>query len=267
MDNVRAERILSAFDSLEARAPARRYTLRSAVFPAWLTSGVCLNFSIDARFAATSLIVFVASVAAAGGVQLAAAIFSPPPRRPQVLDISGLDQPAHDIFYRARRALLTIIGSALFAAGRLNNQATELELRRQELDLVDRLTRITDMQAAYNANCYGSVPGPQNAATLHRHWRDLVSAQESVASWVAALERYAAEVQRADAAERDLELARKLERLDARYLDLAAATAADEHAIATVNGMTDEVAALRAAMEHALRLTDPASDRPSFPGR
>ena len=248
METVRAERIPSAFDSPAAWPPVRRYDLHSAAFLALLVSGVCLVLTIDSRFTALSLTMFIISATAAVAVQHAADRLAPKQPRPQPIDISGFDRPAREMFHRAQQAIYAITRSDLYTAGRLDHQATQLELRRQERDLADRLSDIARLQASYDASCHGGSAGPANAEKLRRHWRQLAAAQESAVNWVTALEQYAEQVRRADAAQRDVQLAQRLEALDGQYLDLAARAAADEHATATISQKTNEVIALHEAI-------------------
>jgi hypothetical protein len=243
-EGVHGEMVPSSFDRPADGPPVRHYDLHSAAFLALLVSGVCLLLAIGSRFTSPMLIAFVISAGGAILVRLAANHFAPRGRGPGLIDISGLDQPAREMFCRAQAAITAVIGSDLYAAGQLDSQATELELRGQERDLAGRLASITDLQESYDASCRDGRPGPESADRLSRHRRELRSAQDSVTSWVAALERYADEVERADEAHHDLQLAQRLERLDGRYLDLAARGAADEHATATIGRMTDEVTAL-----------------------
>jgi hypothetical protein len=243
-EEVHGERVPSAFDRPTAGPPVHRYDLHSIAFLALLVSGVCLLVTIDARFTAPTFIAFVISAGVAVLVRLTASQFSPRGRGSGLIDISGLDEPAREMFCRAQQAIGTVIESDLYAAGRLDSEATELELRSQERDLAGRLASITELQESYDASCRDGWPGPANTDRLSRHWRELHSAQESVTSWVVALERYADEVERADVAHRDLLLAQRLEVLDVKYLDLAARTVADEHATVRISRMTDEVTGL-----------------------
>ena len=60
---------------------------------------------------------------------------------------------------------------------------------------------------------------------------------------ITSLERYASELQMADAAEHDLQTALKASSRNDQYLDLVARTAADEHAISEIQGLTEQAAA------------------------
>lgn len=60
------------------------------------------------------------------------------------------------------------------------------------------------------------------------------------------LERYADCVSAAETAYRDWQDALRVADLNDRYLDLVARTAADEHAVAEISGMTERAATARA---------------------
>ena len=62
---------------------------------------------------------------------------------------------------------------------------------------------------------------------------------------MAALERYAAEVQAADAAWRDWQQAAVVAELEGQHLDMAARMAADEHGVAQIAAMTEQARAIQ----------------------
>jgi hypothetical protein len=65
---------------------------------------------------------------------------------------------------------------------------------------------------------------------------------------VAALERYAAEVREADAADRDWQQAAALAELSGQHLDMPARTAADEHGVAEIQAMSQHARAVGLAL-------------------
>ena len=89
-------------------------------------------------------------------------------------------------------------------------------------------------------------PGPLTSAVLDPQQRVLAQAQRSAKARVSAIERYAAEVKAVDGARVDWESSMRLSGLNDSFLDLAARTAADEHVIRELRGMTDQA---RAAAE------------------
>ena len=90
-----------------------------------------------------------------------------------------------------------------------------------------------------------SILGPQQRA--------LQLAQDASESRVTVLEHYAAEVLAARSAFRDLQDALRISNLNDRYLALVAHTAADEHAIAEISGLTDQVTAAVQAVRESMR--------------
>jgi hypothetical protein len=78
-------------------------------------------------------------------------------------------------------------------------------------------------------------------------------AQDAIESRVTALERYAAEVLGARSAFRDLHDALRISNMNDRYLDLVAHTAADEHAITEITGLTDQATAAAHAARESMR--------------
>lgn len=109
-----------------------------------------------------------------------------------------------------------------------------------------------------------------NPELRDRKQRALQLAQDASESRVTVLERYAAEVLAARSAFRDLQDALRISNLNDRYLALVAHTAADEHAVTEISGLTDQVTvavqAVRESMRQvglaaaALALSEPAAE-------
>jgi hypothetical protein len=83
--------------------------------------------------------------------------------------------------------------------------------------------------------------------------RALRLAQDAIESRVTALERYAAEVTAARSAFQDWQDALRIADLNDRYLDLVAHTAADEHAISEIAGLTGQAASAAQAVRDSMR--------------
>jgi hypothetical protein len=83
--------------------------------------------------------------------------------------------------------------------------------------------------------------------------RALQLAQEAIESTVTALERYAAEVLAARSAFQDWQDALRISNLNDDYLELVARTAADEHAVIEIGGLTDQAAAAAQAVRESMR--------------
>ncbi len=114
------------------------------------------------------------------------------------------------------------------------------------------------------------------AAVLDGQRRALAVATDSVTSRIRKLEHCAAEVERADAADRDWRAAVKASGRNDHYLELVARTAADEHAIDEINDLTEHAsAAVQVFRDHlqqaslaaqALVLPPAAGDDPGSAG-
>jgi hypothetical protein len=125
-------------------------------------------------------------------------------------------------------------------------------LRWHEWQIAIALRDITDLRAEYEYNAAAST-GPLTSSVLGPQQRALQLAQDAIESRITAVERYAAEVRAARSAIRDLHDALRISNLNDSYLDLVARTAADEHAIAEISGLTDQAAAAAQAVRDSMR--------------
>ena len=78
------------------------------------------------------------------------------------------------------------------------------------------------------------------AAVLDSQQRAITLARDATEARVGALESYAVQVQAADEAQQDFLSALRLSALNSQYLDLVARTAAGEHALAEITGLTEQ---------------------------
>ena len=120
-------------------------------------------------------------------------------------------------------------------------------LTEQEWDIALALHEQARLRAE-RAELSEARPGTLTATVLDRQARAAQLAEDSLASRIAALERYAAEVREADAAYRDWQQAEALAELNRQYLDLQARTAADEHSIAEIEAMSQHARVIRLAL-------------------
>jgi predicted methyltransferase len=125
-------------------------------------------------------------------------------------------------------------------------------LRWHEWEIAAALRDITDLRAEHEFNAAASA-GPVTDAVLEPHQRALQLAQDAILSRVTALERYAAEVSAAGTAYRDWQDALRVSHLNDKYLDLVARTAADEHAVIEISGLTEQAAAAARAFRDTVR--------------
>jgi hypothetical protein len=178
--------------------------------------------------------------------------------RDQIVLPSALDRMSRELLIRAQVA----IGSALDPLADddpVTDEAMESPdiladstLRWHEWQIAIALRDITDLRAEYEYNAAAST-GPLTSSVLGPQQRALQLAQDAIESRITAVERYAAEVRAARSAIRDLHDALRISNLNDSYLDLVARTAADEHAIAEISGLTDQAAAAAQAVRDSMR--------------
>lgn len=166
-------------------------------------------------------------------------------RRDRVVVPSTLDSACRELLRRAQAAIDVALDSGADQAG-LPDVVAESTLRQHEWEIAVALRDITDLRAEHELNA-AATAGPLTAAVLEPHQRAVQLAQEAIVSRVAALERYAAEVGAAGTAYQDWQDALRFSDLNDRYLDLVARTAADEHAVAEISGLTEQAAAAAGA--------------------
>ena len=157
--------------------------------------------------------------------------------RDQVVAPSSLDAACRQLLLRAQDAIRSALESGPDEAD-LPEIVDESTLRRHEWEIAVALREITDLRAEHKFNAAASA-GPMTDAVLEPHQRALQLAQDAIVSRVTALERYAAEMRTAGTTYRDWLDALRVSRLNDRYLDLVARTAADEHAVTEIGDLTE----------------------------
>jgi hypothetical protein len=178
--------------------------------------------------------------------------------RDQVVLPSALDRVSRELLIRAQVAISSAVDPGpdddlvTDDAAQSPDILAESTLRWHEWQLAIALRDITDLRAEYEFNAAAST-GPLTSSVLGPQQRALQLAQEAIESRVTALERYAAEVLAARSAFRDLHDALRISNLNDSYLDLVARTAADEHAIAEISGLTDQATAAAQAVRDSMR--------------
>lgn len=179
---------------------------------------------------------------------------------------ADLDGLSREHMFRAQEAIRSILKSRVYASDSFDQAANEPTLRRQEWEIAVALRKISKLRAELKASTEDSEPGPMTTKVLESQQHALMIATDATISRIDALERYAKEIEMADAAERDWRDAVKASGSNDQYLDLIARTAADEYAIAEIRGWTEQAsAAARVFREHlyqaslaAVALTLPA---------
>ena len=160
--------------------------------------------------------------------------------RDRIVDPSDLDDPCRELLLRAQRTIATVLGSEVYASDMLDHAAGEMVLRCHEWDIAAALREITRLRAELAASAAVGGAGPMAAAVLDSQQRAITLARDATEARVGALESYAVQVQAADAAQQDWLSALRLSGLNSQYLDLVARTAAGEHALAEIAGLTEQ---------------------------
>jgi PAS domain-containing protein len=161
--------------------------------------------------------------------------------RDQIVAPSALDATCRQLLQRTQAAIDLALDSGDDATG-LPDIVTERTLRQHEWEIAVALRDITDLRAEHELNS-AAMAGPMTAAVLEPHQRAVQLAHDAILSRVTALERYAAEIGAAEIAYRDWQDALRVSDWNDRYLDLVARTAADEHAVSEIRGLTEQAAA------------------------
>jgi hypothetical protein len=171
--------------------------------------------------------------------------------RDEIVAPSALDRVSRELVIRAQTAIASALDSVLDDAVQSSDILTEATLRWHEWEIAVALRDVTDLRAEHEFNAAASA-GPLTDSVLGPQRRALQLAHEAIESRVSALERYAAEVLKACVAFHDLEDALRISDLNDRYLDLIARTAADEHAITEISGLTDQASAAAQAVRESM---------------
>ena len=172
--------------------------------------------------------------------------------RDQVVLPSALDRVSRGLLIRAQTAIGSALDSVTDDTVESPDIVTELTLRRHEWQIATALRDITDLRAEHEFNAAASA-GPMTDSVLAPQQRALQLAQEAIESTVTALERYAAEVLAARSAFQDWQDALRISNLNDDYLELVARTAAGEHAVIEIGGLTDQAAAAAQAVRESMR--------------
>jgi hypothetical protein len=171
--------------------------------------------------------------------------------RDQIVAPSALDRASRELLIRAQTAIAAALDSVFDEAVDSSGILSELTLCWHEWEIAVALRDITDLRAEHEFNTAASA-GPLTDSVLGPQQRALQLAQDAIEGRVVALERYAGEVRQACAAFRDLEDALRISGLNDQYLGLVAHTAADEHAITEISGLTDQASAAAQAVRESM---------------
>jgi len=179
--------------------------------------------------------------------------------RSTVIFPENLDETCQALLGRAQRAISIILGSRVRAAGLLGHPVDDTLLRQHEWEIAGKLREITDLSALHAANSAATPAGPMTTDVLRAQRRAIQVAQEAATARIAALEQYASLVTAADHADHDWQQATRLSKLNDRYLDLVARTAADDYATGELAGLAEQLAAAARARNDRLHDADLAA--------
>jgi hypothetical protein len=185
--------------------------------------------------------------------------------RSKVIFPENLDEKCRALLTRAQRAITTILGSSVRAAGLLENPVQNELLDRHEWEIANTLRDITKFRSLLAENTRLGPAGPMTTDVLAAQRRAIELAQEATAARIAALERYATQIAAADNAGRDWQQAVELSKLNDKFLDLVARTASDQHAATEITRLTEQLAAAAKARQDRLRDADLAADVLALP--
>ncbi len=171
--------------------------------------------------------------------------------REKIVVPSTLDRLSRELLLRAQRAIVVALNAG--AAIEPDGVVPEGALLRHEWEIAVGLRDISDLRAEHGLNAAASV-GPMTEAVLKSQEGALFQAQDAIAARVAELERYADSLNAAETAYRDWQDALRVSDLNPRYLDLVARTAADEHAVTEISGLTERAATAQAFQEAVQRV-------------
>lgn len=172
---------------------------------------------------------------------------------------ADFDARARALLRRAQDAADAVTSSQVYRTGLVDQPAVSAALTEQEWDIAQALREQAGLRAKRAelsellapsglSGLSGRPAGPQAARLLDRHVQAAQAAEDSVASRVAALERYVAEIREADAAYRDWQHAAALTDLSGPHLDMLARTAADQYHIAEIEAMSRHARAIHLAL-------------------
>lgn len=212
--------------------------------------------------------IFIAAAVATPVIEVSSGTLDPRDRdrdRDRFVEPSDLDDSCRELLRRAQRAIGAVLGSGVYASDFLDHAAGETVLRRHEWDIAAALREITRLRAELASAAAADAAGPMAAAVLDSQQHALALARDAIAARVSALERYAAQVETADAAQQDWLSALRLSGLNDRYLDLVARTAVDERANAEITGLTEQAATAAQVFRGSLHQATTTAQALAFP--
>jgi hypothetical protein len=167
---------------------------------------------------------------------------------------STLDASGKTILARAQQAITDVLASKVYADNQLERAAAEPTLRRHEwavaLDLRE-ITTLRNEQAKVKGSHAQGEPGPLTRAVIDAQDEALQQKLDKIESIVDVMEKYADHVKAADQAHKDWQSATELSKLNVKFTDLVAGTAADEIHLREVEDMTEGAKVFRESLTQA----------------
>jgi hypothetical protein len=182
------------------------------------------------------------------------------PNPDQVVRFSALDIPSQQLLIRAQQAINDVLTCKVYAENQLQQAVTQPTLRRHEWAIAVSLREITNLraeQARMGKSRVPESPGPLTKAVLKAQQDALQQKLKTVESLVHSLETYAIHVKSADLARLDWEAAAELAKLNPRFSNLVAGTAADELHLQEVHDMTEEATTFHDSLLRANLAAEP----------
>ncbi len=167
---------------------------------------------------------------------------------------STLDASCKLVLARAQQAIKNVLTSQVYADNQLERAAAEPTLRRHEwavaVDLREITTLRNEQDRVRRLHAAGE-PGPLTRAVMDAQAEALQQKLDKIESVVRVMETYADHVKGADRARKDWESAAELSKLNVKFTDLVAGTAADEVHLREVQDMTEQAKAFRESLIQA----------------
>lgn len=166
----------------------------------------------------------------------------------QLVKSSTLDTSCRIVLARAQQAIKDVLNSRVYADNQLEREVAEPTLRRHEWAAAKDLREITSLRNEQNRvrrSQAAGDPGPLTKAVMGAQEEALRQKLDKIESIVSAMETYANHVKAADRAREDWQSAAELSKLNVKFTDLVAGTAADEVHLREVADMTESAKVFR----------------------
>ncbi|MEU7046603.1 hypothetical protein AB0A77_36915 [Streptomyces varsoviensis] len=161
---------------------------------------------------------------------------------------AALNDDARTLLARTQQAKKAVLTSAVHRFDLIDRQRNAVSLPRQEWEVAEALREYTRLVKAEPSN----PKGGKVAALLDTRRRALRASLDGITRRVEALESYAEQVAQADDRYRELQQIQALTDGSDDVLDFLARTVRDDLAVAEIEGMTGEAAAVANAFTTAL---------------